>query len=83
MEHAVTAMTHTLWIERWHPTTTNQLLRVHWGGRSTAKRRDADIVKVYSIRDNIPAATGKRRVQLTLVYPPGKRRVDVDASAKV
>ena len=77
-------MTPTIWtldIPGWHPAPLNQLL----GHRMKAHRlktHDQQIIGKAALAYAVPPADCRRHVSLTLIYPPGQRAVDPDASWK-
>lgn len=64
-------MKHELRLPGFIPTTVNELMR-SVGKRIRAKRGDRDLVIFYSRLQGIPAAQGKRRVDVTITKPNGK-----------
>lgn len=72
----------TLCIPGWIPTPLNKLLTRHWAAAGRLKRQDQltilDAVRAYGV----PPADTKRRVELTVIYPKGKRMYDKDAFDK-
>ncbi len=72
----------TLLIPNWRPASKNELARaqlIHWGARARLKQRDADIIAGVCYVAGVTAAIGKRRVGLTITYPPKKHEHDKDA----
>jgi Holliday junction resolvase RusA-like endonuclease len=52
-------------IPDWHPAALNLLMRNRWRS-ARLKKIDRDMVNAYAIRLGIPAATGPRRVRITV-----------------
>jgi hypothetical protein len=70
--------TWTMEIPGWAPAALNQL-QGHWGTKCRLKKLDADTIATAAMAYGVPPATGKRRVSLTIIYPPKQRRHDKDA----
>jgi hypothetical protein len=72
----------TFTIDNWHPTSINELTkgRVRRGIR--LKKLDRNLVAAYAIKFGITKATGRRRVDLTIVLGPRQRGCDPDAYHK-
>ena len=67
-------------VPNWLPPTYNQLhASSHWAKRARLKKEAAEIVSAYAHMQNVPKATGKRRVSLVLTLTKGRRRPDGDA----
>lgn len=62
----------------WHPTRLNQLLGCHWRA-AKLKKADRYAIRVYAMIADVPKATGKRRVTLTIGLGPKQRAGDPDA----
>lgn len=73
---------HVLKIDHWAPTPLNKLLNAHWAERNRMKRADHDMVYYAAKEANIPKATGKRRVMLTIILKPRQRATDPDSPQK-
>lgn len=71
----------TLDISGWHPAPLNTLLG-HKMKAHRLKARDRKIIGDAVMAYRVLPADCKRRVTLTLVYAPGERAVDPDASWK-
>ena len=74
-------------IPDWHPARLNLLLKrgpfMHdgkWTSASKLKRADAKMLWAHTI--GAAKAKGRRRLSVTLVYPPAGRRMDPDAWQK-
>lgn len=67
-------------IDRFQPTKLNQLLSRHWATRNRLKNIDGWVIGL-AVRE-VPCATTKRRVTLTIVLGPRQRGGDVDAYQK-
>ncbi|HYE78283.1 MAG TPA: hypothetical protein VEI97_09870, partial [bacterium] len=71
-------------IPGWHPALKNQLHSGHWSVRSKLKSRDRDMVRLAALtaalRPMDYAHAAKRRLDLLLVLPRGKRAPDPDSS---
>jgi len=75
--------THTLTIANWHPPRLNQCFGRHWRTAHRLKTATTDILAAEAHNQNVPQATGKRRVALHLY---GWRRgvmPDLDAFSKL
>ena len=75
----------TIWtieIPDWHPVPVNKLINSHWGTAKQLKDKDKRIMGYALTAYGVPHATGKRKVNLSLVYGPKERAVDPDASFK-
>lgn len=71
-------MKYTVEITGWHPAKVNQWDGRHWAVRSKLKKADRDTV-FWAVRAfGVPAASGKRRVGLTIVLGPRQRAGDPD-----
>ncbi len=75
-------MIYRLEIPDWRPKTLNAILANRWAGPK-AKKAAAKFFGVYARVFDIPPATGKRRVSLTLRMAKGERCPDEDAYWKV
>lgn len=67
----------TLRIKGWIPASDNKLAgRAHWAKKRDIK--DADYRALYSaaMLSGMPAADGRRKVAIHVVYPEGRRRFD-------
>jgi Holliday junction resolvase RusA-like endonuclease len=69
-----------IFIERWHPAKLNELMGGHWSKGHRLKKRDREMVWAYSQGE--AKATGKRRVELTIILKPKQRAADPDAQWK-
>ncbi len=76
-------MIYTVTIPKWHPTSLNKLLSLHWARRTKAKQSDYDLVAWYCNEALVPKATGKRRIGLRLILGKGSRAPDPDNMLKV
>lgn len=65
-------------IPRWHPTKLNDLLNCHWAVADRRKTADREQLAASAWMADIPKATGKRRVTLTIILGPRQRGGDVD-----
>jgi Holliday junction resolvase RusA-like endonuclease len=74
------AMQYVLAIDGWLPERINVLLRRHWAKRNRILKADAVQLKIEADNQNIPMATGKRRVTLTLFH--NRMASDPDARLK-
>lgn len=77
-------MTPTIWtldIPGWHPAPLNSLLG-HKMKAHRLKSKDRDIIGKAVLAYAVLPADCRRHVHLTLIYPPGDRAVDPDASWK-
>ncbi len=61
------------------PTRLNQLINCHWGTAATQKAVDRRVIAAAVYLSKIPAATGARRVRLTITLGKGQRAADPDA----
>ena len=69
-------------IPDWTPTPVNKLLCAHWGTAAKRKKADARMVWAYAASAQIPKATGKRSVELTITLAPRQRAADPDSPWK-
>lgn len=69
---------HGLIIDDWRPTSLNQLMHCHWTKKHRLKKRDAELFAVLAAAQQIPRATGKRRVSLRIVLSGRQRIQDED-----
>lgn len=69
-------------IPNWHPAPLNQLLGGHWARAARRKKTDRRMIEAYCYLAQVPRATGKRRLSLTIVLAPGQRACDPDAYHK-
>lgn len=67
----------------WHPTPLNKLMRMHYMEAHRQNKKNKQYVAAYWLASRHPAATGKRRVAVTLTYAKGKRFHDPDSMQKV
>lgn len=74
--------THNLNLDGWLPTTLNQLMRLHHHARNRRLKGDADLIAVEAQYQDIPKATGKRRVSITIRQRKGVKTADPDAYLK-
>ncbi len=72
-------MRQEIWIKSWHPTPLNKLLGNHWAKARRYKLNDKEMVGVYARQEKVTAASGPRRVKLTIVLGKGQRACDPDA----
>lgn len=70
--------THRLFIPDWRPARLNTILG-HWAKAGRIKKKDREIVGVYFHLEEIPKATGKRRVSLEIVLKGRQKQTDPDA----
>jgi Holliday junction resolvase RusA-like endonuclease len=71
----------TLELPGWIPAPLNKLDR-HWATRSKLKAHDRTVLGQGLVAYAVPQATGKRRVSVTVIFGPGRRRYDEDAVMK-
>lgn len=69
-------------IDGWHPPTLNSVMRGSIRTRIAAGKRCDHVIAAALAVAGVPAAEGKRRVALSLGFPPGNSFVDVDAPWK-
>lgn len=72
LEAAVSS--YTVRIPNWMPTSLNKLLG-NWRRRARLKKADQQMVAVYCHQAGVPKASGKRRVNVTILQPastPGR-----------
>lgn len=74
---------HALTIDGWLPTNLNALMGMHYHARNRQKKLDTDIIAAEAFAQQIPRATGKRRVSITVRQKKGVKCADVDAYFKV
>lgn len=77
----MTPCTWTLNIPGWHPTPLNKLLG-HWAKAGRLKSHDKEIIGKAVMAGGIPEAFAKRKIELLIIHPPGKRFCDPDAYSK-
>lgn len=71
--------TYQVRVEKWHPATTNQLMK-SVGARIRLKKRDRKVIGDFlRVEARVPMAAGKRRVGLKIHLEPGQRRADPDS----
>jgi len=69
-------------IEGWHPEgTVNNLIGKSIGHITGLKRKDEATLFAHLL-GVVPAATGRRRLRVTLVYPKGRKSHDADNPEK-
>lgn len=68
----------TLDIPGWHPNPLNKIMG-HWGKTHKLKSKDRAVITSACMAYGVEKAIGKRRVDLLVVYPKGKRSHDKDA----
>jgi hypothetical protein len=66
-------------IDNFQPTPLNKLMHCHWAVKHRLKRDDALRIALACDWFDVPRATGKRRVTLTVTLAPRQRGCDVDA----
>lgn len=71
LEHCDNVGVHVLTIPNFVPATLNQLLG-NWRKRARLKKLDREMVATYARLQEIPKATGKRRVSLRIGWGDGK-----------
>lgn len=69
-------------IPNWQPTTLNRLLGGHWAKAARKKKSDARMVWAYAASAQVPKATCKRSLQLTIILAKRQRAPDPDAHFK-
>jgi hypothetical protein len=69
-------------IPDFHPTPLNKLLGGHWAKGARKKKADARMVWAYAASAQVPKATGRRSVELTITLAPRQRAFDPDAPWK-
>ncbi len=72
---------YTLRITNWHPHRLNELLG-SWKRCMRLKREDRQIVATYAKLADVPKATVKRRVSVTICLGPKQRGGDPDSYHK-
>ena len=75
-------MIQTLRIEGWHPPRANELMWVDWRVVSTKKKKAAKVVSQWAAVHKLVPATGRRRLDVTIVLAKGQRAPDSDAFDK-
>lgn len=73
--------TWTMNIPGWRPAPLNKLMG-HWGKSHKMKSTDRMVIDNTATAYGIPNATGKRRVDLLIIYPKGMRSTDPDSHWK-
>lgn len=69
-------------IPHFHPTPLNKLLHCHWGTASKRKKSDRQMIWAYAKQANVPAASGKRSVEIIITLAPRQRACDPDSQTK-
>ncbi len=72
--------TATAWrivIPNYHPTRLNELINSGWRRQWRLKKNDKYMIGAYCLKADVPPATGKRLVRLTIVLGP-RQRPDID-----
>lgn len=67
---------HKLHIEGFQPARLNQLMAGHWARSFTLKKGDRQLIALAARLQDIPLATGRRRVSLVLTLGPRQRAGD-------
>lgn len=71
-------MIHVITIHHWTPTPLNKLMRNRWVAYKN-KKRDREIIWGHCLEERIPAAKGKRKVEMLVMLKPKRgRRPDAD-----
>lgn len=78
----MTPTTWTLSIPGWTPTPLNQFVSKHWAVAKRLKDADKAIMHNAMMAYAVPAASSKRRVELLIIHPKGKRFCDKDSQSK-
>jgi Holliday junction resolvase RusA-like endonuclease len=68
----------TVEIPGWTPPSLNRLLYKHWSLTRRLKRKAMDTVHLACRVAEVPPATGKRRVSITVTTPNRAHFMDVD-----
>lgn len=74
----VGAGVYSMRIDGWHPLKVNRMTGHHWKSYWHLKENDQKLVADHRFINQIPAATTKRRVELTIVMGPRQRGGDPD-----
>lgn len=69
-------MSWTMHLEGWLPMNTNKRDRAHWGTRTKELGRVVGELGWQQLQQRIPAATGPRRVLVTIVKSKRSHRAD-------
>jgi hypothetical protein len=62
----------TIRIDGWRPALDNELMHCHWRKKHSLKRRDASQMVRAALAYNVPAATTRRRLTLTIRQATGR-----------
>jgi hypothetical protein len=73
---------HELIIPNYWPARLNTLLRVNYHERAKLLLLDAQIIGIECVKQNIPKATGRRRVSFVIRYNNAGRCPDPDSILK-
>jgi hypothetical protein len=77
-------MRYEILIENWWPPSANDFRGRHWSAERKAKVGAYEFIAMYARNlGGVPAARGRRRVQLTLICGPRQRGMDSDNPQKV
>lgn len=69
-------------IPDWRPTLANELVGKHWAKAGRLKAADRELVAGYAVKQGIPKAAGRRRVDVMICGPFRGRMPDPDAPLK-
>lgn len=75
-------MIQTLKILGWHPPRANEFTWKHWRVVSAKKKKAAKVVADWAAVHKLVPATGRRRLDVTIVLAKGQRAPDSDAFDK-
>ena len=75
-------MKYILFIPGWRPAVTNELMG-HWAKAAKLKKRDREVVWKSALAERIPAARGKRHLDIHIFLEKKRgRKLDPDACLK-
>ena len=75
-------MIYTIELPGFVPTPLNKLLSAHWGKAGRLKAHDREIIATAVAAYGVPLAKCRRRVDMLVVWPKGRRSVDPDSLFK-
>lgn len=71
-----------MFVPNWIPTSLNKSIRRHWSEASRQKKAEAALIGAAAKAQDVPPAGGKRRVDLHVILPPGRKKLDDDNAWK-
>ncbi len=83
LQEATVAKTWTMTVPQWTPALLNDVMGKHWQRAHKIKRKQAEMLAVYARLQDVPRATGKRKLSVTCYGWPTGRIPDQDAIWKL